>query len=319
MQKKVIIFGGLGFIGSNLATYYSKLGHATSVVDGLLPGTGGNRKNINGAHSIYVIDKSVEAIDNLSKVLNEYDIIIDAMGWTSHRDALQFPMKDIEVNLHSHLYLIMALNDLQNKKVIYLGSRGQYGFISGDVIKENDTMKPADVQGIDKVAAESFFRIYSKIYNFDAISLRLPNCFGRNQKVFGDDTGLIAGFILDSLNGKTIIVYGKERKRSVLYIDDLVRIIYQTSLQEFTGFIPININGVSINILDLAHKIVKLSGKGLVKVKEIPSDIKKIDVGDAPMDERQLQKLIGKIEYSEIDFSLIQTINYIKSAYDMAM
>ena len=319
MQEKVIIFGGLGFIGSNLAKYYSRLGHKTTIVDGLLPGSGGNMKNINDVHNVYVIEKRIEVVANLSDVLNEYDIIIDTMGWTSHRDALQYPMKDVELNLVSHLQLIMALNGLKNKKVVYLGSRGQYGLVSDDMIKESDPMKPVDVQGIDKAAAESFFRIYSKIFKFDVISFRFSNCFGRNQKVFSDDIGLIAGFIRYSLAGKTIVVYGEERKRSILYIDDLIRIIYQASLQKYKGFIPININGISIKILELAQKIVNITKKGRVVVKKIPSDIEKIDVGNAPMDETQLQKLIGKIEYSDLDLSLTETINYIKSAYDMAM
>jgi len=194
MTCNVTIFGGAGFIGSNIAKKLVEIGYNTTVVDGLLRNTGGDLKNIRDIlEKIKFYPLRIEEVPNLVKLVEDSDFIIDSMAWTQHGSAITNPQYDLELNCASHLCLIQALT--KKNKVIYLGSRGQYGNPTVSRITEQTTMVPLDIQGIHKLAAENYYRIYSKIKSFDVVSLRIANCFGANQPIKKNEPGLIASFI----------------------------------------------------------------------------------------------------------------------------
>ena len=321
-RKNVIIFGGLGFIGSHIVKKFMAEGFKVTIVDGLIEGTGGNLNNVNvNRFSGNLIKQRIEDIADLSELLEKYDLIIDSMGWTSHLEAIKNPIKDLELNVKSHLILIQALENLADKLIIYLGSRGQYGAIQMPIIHETTPMIPIDVQGINKLSAESFYRIYSRHIGFNVISLRISNCFGENQMTNGRDIGLIGSFIRDALNENEIIVYGKKRKRSVIYVKDLADIVYRLSQKKIRGFQPLNINGISLEISELAKKIVSIAGNGKIIEKKMDPKIEKIDVGSALLSEEKLKQIISDYEYTDIDYALTNTIKYFKRKFanDMAL
>jgi UDP-glucose 4-epimerase len=169
-----------------------------------------------------------------------------------------------------------------------------------------------DVQGINKTAAESYYRIFSRKINFDAISVRLPGCFGQNQPVLGSDIGLIGSMIRDLISEKTIKVYGNGRMRNFIFGVDCARIICDIVEMPFSGFSAYNLGGIRISIEELARKLVKLVGRGAYEIQEIPDSIKLMDVGNAPMDESRLRKKLGKLEYTNIDEALLSAVNYFK-------
>ena len=322
IRKKAIIFGGLGFIGSNIAERLLESKFHVTIVDGLINDTGGNLNNIDvNKFKNNLINERIENISDLTALLIEYDLIIDSMGWTSHLEAIKNPIKDLELNVKSHLILIKALENLPDKLIIYLGSRGQYGAVKVPIINETTPMVPIDVQGINKLSAEAFYRIYSRLIGFNVISLRISNCFGENQMTNGRDIGLMGGFIRDALNDNEIIVYGKKRKRSVIYVKDLADIVYRLSQKKIKGFHPLNINGISLEIVEIAKKIVSITGSGKIIEKEMKPEIEKIDVGSALLNEENLKRIINDYEYTDIDYALTNTINYFKRKYanDMAL
>jgi nucleoside-diphosphate-sugar epimerase len=122
----VLILGGAGFLGSEIAKVYAKKGSQVTVIDGLMPRTGGNKKHLSEVlSSIQFIDKRIEQVTNLSQLLDSHDLIINCMGWTLHFAAVEDPFYDLELNLQSHLHLIKHLKE--GHQVIFLGSRSQYG------------------------------------------------------------------------------------------------------------------------------------------------------------------------------------------------
>jgi len=312
-MNKVIILGGAGFIGSNLVKRFCNSGYSVTVIDAFFDQTGASINNIeNYISRITLFNKRVEDVDDLVHILNEQDLIIDCMGWTAHHEAINNPKMDIELNLISHIAVINALRNSRNKSIIYLGSRGQYGNIHKSPIIEEDRMLPEDVQGINKLSAESFYRVYSKLYNFSVISLRLPNCFGENQITNYSDIGLIGGFIKRAIQNNTIEVYGKNRKRSILYVEDLVEIIDRLKEVTINGFMALNINGQFISISDLAKIIIEISNSGNLIIKPIPDEVNKIDMGNASLSDLKLGEVLPNIIYSDIKSSLEKTINYFK-------
>ena len=314
-MKNILVLGGAGFIGSNIVKRFCRSGIVVTVIDALYENTGGSLENLSScANNIFLIQKRVEDVENLSSIIETNDLIIDAMGWTSHCEAIKNPGYDIQLNVISHLSVIKALEGHEGKSVIYLGSRGQYGNTTLPELKEENPMLPEDVQGINKLSGESYYRVYSKFYNFNILSLRIPNCFGENQPIKQTDVGLIGNFIKDALKNNTIEIYGNHRKRSILYIADLTELIYQLQDKIKIGFSSLNINGTTLLINDLAKKIINISMSGNLVVKNIPAELMKMDMGSASLNEDQLRRLLPEIQYTEIDLSLNNTINYFKQA-----
>jgi len=312
-NKNVLILGGAGFIGSNLVEKFINYRYDVTVIDGLLEKTGGCLQNISKIlNKITFIEKKIEEVQNLSKIISKHDIIIDSMAWTSHLSALKNPMYDLELNVKSHLYFLEEINKSRSKanKVIYLGSRGQYGNPKVDVINETIPMIPEDIQGIHKLTAENYYRIYSKIHGLNIISLRIPNCFGENQPYECNDIGLVGSFIRDSLKNKTIEIYGKGRKRNLIYIRDLTDIVYRLSNTSFSGFSSFNIAGYETTIKDLVTAIITITNKGNFILKKIPEEIKNIDTGFARYDDTKLKSILENFNLTKFEKAIENTINY---------
>lgn len=309
--KQALILGGAGFIGSNIAQIFLDNSWKVVIIDGLLPHTGGRLKNLSGIRTkIKLYQTSVEKCRDLKKILKASDIIIDSMGFTSHRIGMENPLYDLKLNLLSHIYLIQALKGLVNKKVIYLGSRVQYGIDNSSIISEDAHMVPEDVQGINKLGAEHYLRVYSKVYGFDVISLRVSNCFGKNQKLKGDDIGFIGSIIRDIVVKKTAKIYGPERKRHVLYAHDLARIIFKIYKKFPKGFNSRNVGGQRISMKELAMKIIETTNTGSCQFIKLKN---KKDMGGAELSETNLTKLIGSIPRTPINLALKETVSYFKN------
>lgn len=316
-MNSILILGAAGFIGSNITERFYNSGFRVIAVDGCLDNTGGDKKHINKIiDKITFINKRIEDIEELPEIINSVDIIIDCMAWTSHSFAISNPYYDLELNAKSHLYLLMQMPENCKAKVIYLGSRGQYGNPITNVIDEETPMMPQDIQGINKLAGESYFRVYAKLKKLNVISLRFPNCFGKNQPISGSDIGLIGSFIKDALKGLTIKIYGTGRKRNIIYIDDLTSIILKLSRKEFEGFNPFNIRGMDIFIHSLAQKITSITRKGSVIIEEIPDRIKDTDIGTAEYSDVKLNKYLDGTSLADLNTSLEITIKYFKQKYN---
>jgi UDP-glucose 4-epimerase len=306
------VFGGAGFIGSHIVEQLVAAGDRIIVVDGLVQGTGGS-----AAHLAAVRDRvdyrpvTIAELPDLAGLLRETDVVIDAMAWTTHIAALAQPLKDLQLNLVSHLTLLEGLRASPAPRVIYLGSRSQFGHVAG-VLDNNTPMNPLDVQGIHKAAAEQHFRLWARRQRRDVLSLRLPNCFGERQPVSGDDIGLVGGFIRKALNNEVVEVFGEQRRRCLLYARDAADIVVAAAGASWSGFTGVNAGGTHVAILELAQQVVAAAGRGSVEVRPLPPDVKAIDAGDAEVDESALRTLVGKPPRHDFGAALRATVAYFK-------
>lgn len=311
-MAKVVVFGGAGFIGSHCVDRLVARGDEVVVVDGLMPGTGGSRR-----HLAAVLDRiefrpaPIAEVPDLDRLLARADVVIDAMAWTSHMAALEHPVKDLELNLLSHLRLLEGLATAPVSKVIYVGSRSQFGRVSG-VLDDATPMDPIDVQGIHKAAAEQHFRLAATRHSLNVVSLRLPNCFGERQPVAGNDIGLVGGFIRTALQGETIDVFGDNRFRCLLYAGDAATIVERVASASITGFCGVNVGGAHVAIRDLAGRVVAEAGSGRVESRPLPPDVRAIDAGDARVDETRLAGLIGPPPCRDLNAALAATVAYFR-------
>ena len=316
MASRVTLFGGAGFIGSRIALACVRAGHRVRIVDGLLARTSGRREHLALiAADVDFRPTRIEDAGDLDAVLADSDVIVDSMGWTQHRAALDDPLYDLTLNVASHLHWLRRVPDGMRAKVIYLGSRGQYADPETGDIGEDDPQEPRDVQGIHKAAAERHFRLAATLRDLDVITLRLPACIGPNQPVAGEDIGLVGGFARDLLAGRAIRVYGRGRRRALAYVDDVAEVVCRLAQLHGRGFQGYNLRGDVLPIEDIAARLVAIVGRGSVEVADLPRDIAAIDSGAAAFREDRLRAALGgAVPRTPVDEALAATVRHLAGA-----
>jgi UDP-glucose 4-epimerase len=307
-MASALVLGGAGFIGSNICRYLVARGFRVVAVDGLMPRTSGNAANLaSAAGDIELIAHRVEDVTSFADLLRGHDIVVDAMGWTSHWEASEDPEYDLALNLTSHLVVTRAMPIARPRRIVYLASAHQYGCVSESPIVETEPLLPLDVQGIHKTAAEHHYRIAAERNDLSVVSLRFGNTFGPAQPLVGRDVGLIADMIRKSLAGETVEVFGVGRMRTVHYAPDLARMIEGMAGREPAGFAAINVPGKYMAISELASQIVSCTG-GTMSLEPLPADISAIDTGNAPLDCTLFAKYFGEPQLTPLATAVAVTV-----------
>jgi nucleoside-diphosphate-sugar epimerase len=227
---------------------------------------------------------------------------------------MQEPVRDLRLNAEPHLHLIEALSGSPAPRVIYLGSRSQFGDGIGDEIVEDSPMMPRDVQGIHKLAGELYFRVYAKSRGLRAVSLRVPNCFGPHQPVAGDDIGLVGSLIRDLLSGRTVEVFGDDRRRGFAFAGDVADIVFRLGQVSYEGFLPLNFGGWSLTIEALVQQLVHVVGRGGYTRAPLPASLQQVDMGNAHMRGDGLQAVLGEVPMTDLPAALSATVAYFRRA-----
>jgi UDP-glucose 4-epimerase len=304
----ILVAGGAGFIGSQIVDAFLANNDRVIVVDGLLPETGGSPANLPDNPNLEVHFSRVEDLAVLSDLVLQSDLVVDAMGWTRHLLALERPSYDLSLNVSSHLGLIAAFPPEGGPRVIYLGSRGQYGNPSVAVIDESIPCVPQDIQGVHKQAGESHWRIASKLRHFPVASLRFGNTFGPRQPTIGRDIGLVGQFIRDLSNGNEIELFGEGRIRPLIYAPDLARAIIKIAPKPWEGFQSFNVSGWDVPLEALVGRLCKIMGHGSWRVAPFPEHVRMIDVGNAAFDGSYFDEQFGGFERSNFEMAICNTL-----------
>lgn len=306
---KVLILGGAGFIGSRVAKAFLESGEEVTILDGLFSRTGARKENAAELPAARFIEQSIESFDDLPALIASVDLIVDAMAWTCHRSALEDPIYDLSLNLLSHLHLMAKIPAAWPGRIIFLASRGQYGSPPVTEITEDTPQNPEDVQGIHKTAAESHFRLFSRLKKVPVASLQMPAVVGPNQPTTGDDIGLFGSFIRDLVAGRTVELYGEDRRRAVIHADDVAETIVRLSSAAWTGFTAFNLAGHNVKLADALRSLVAEIGSGSVAVLPAPPEIAAIDIGGVPVSEARLTALLGPLPRRTLQATLNSAIH----------
>jgi len=282
-NKKILITGGLGFIGSTLAHRLVKLEADIYLIDSLIPEYGGNNFNINGIEDkVKVNIADVRDKHSMDYLVKDKDIIFNLAGTLSHIDSMNDPFTDLEINCMSQLSILESCRkNNRDVKIIFAGTRGQYGKADHLPVDEKHLMHPTDVNGINNIAGESYHILYNNIYGIRAVSLRLTNTYGPRHQMRHHKQGIINWFIRQLIEEQTIKLYGDGKQvRDINYVGDVVEALLLVACNEKANGEVFNLGGIPKNLIDLVEAMIDVYGKGNYELIPFKDDLKKIEIGD---------------------------------------
>ena len=280
--KRVLITGGAGFIGSNLAKHLADLGAIVTVVDSLIPDYGGNLFNLSGYENRIMLNiADVRDQYSMNYLVQEKDYLFNLAGQVSHTDSMQNPYVDLEINVRAQVSILEACR--QNNpgiRIVFASTRQIYGKPAYLPVDEQHPLQPVDVNGIDKMAAEKYFLLYGNLYNIPVSVLRLTNVYGPCMRVKDARQTFIGWWLRQSLQGQTIRIFGDgQQLRDLNFVDDVVdAMLLAASHPKAVGEVY-NLGGAPISLLDLAKELQALNNNGAYELVPFPADRKAIDIG----------------------------------------
>jgi UDP-glucose 4-epimerase len=296
-NRRVMITGGLGFIGSNLAHRLVSLGADILLVDSLIPDYGGNLFNIAGIEDrVRVNVADVRQATTMNYLVQDRSVIFNLAGQVSHIDSMRDPHTDLEINCRSQLTLLEACRHHNpDAKVIYASTRQIYGRPDFLPVTEQHLVRPTDVNGINKAAGEYYHVVYNNVFGVRACALRLTNVYGPRQLVKHNRQGFIAWFIRLAVEGKEIQVFGDGSQiRDFIYVDDAVDAFLMAAMCDACDGHAFNVGGDEhIAHRDLVQLLIELSGKGSYRFIDWPTEKKVIDIGSFYADSSRFSDASG--------------------------
>jgi UDP-glucose 4-epimerase len=311
----VLITGGLGFIGSNLAIRLVELGAKVTVIDSLIPEYGGNLKNIEPvADKITVNISDVRDEHSMKYLIQGQDFLFNLAGQTSHLDSMENPYPDLDVNARAQLSILEACRKFNpTVRVVYASTRQVYGVPESLPVDERHPVRPVDVNGINKVAGEGYHIVYNNVYGIRTSVLRLTNTYGPRMRVKDARQTFLGIWIRRLLEGEPILVYGDGKQvRDFNYVDDMVNALLMAASNERAYGQIFNLGADDPTTLrDVAVKMVSLHS-GSFEVVPFPNKLKAIDIGDYYGDYRRMRSQLGWVPQVTLEEGLKRSISYYK-------
>jgi UDP-glucose 4-epimerase len=295
-NAKVLITGGLGFIGSNLARRLTELGAQVTLVDSLIPEYGGNLFNIAGVEDLVRVNISdVRDRYSMQYLVQGQDYLFNLAGQTSHMDSMHDPFTDLDINCQSQLSILETCREYNpSVKIIFASTRQIYGKPDYLPVDEKHPLRPTDVNGINKMAGEWYHILYNNVYGIKACALRLTNTIGPRMRIKDARQTFLGIWVRLLLEGKPLEVWGGGQLRDFTYVDDCVDAMLLAGKEEKANGRIFNLGGpVIINLKDLAALLVEVNGQGDYIVREFPAERKQIDIGDYYSDFTLIRAFLG--------------------------
>lgn len=312
-DKKILITGGLGFIGSNLARRLVAEGAKVTLVDSLISEYGGNRANITDiADRVEVNITDVRDPHAMGHLIQGKDYLFNLAGQTSHLDSMTDPHTDLEINCRAQLSILEACRQ-QNPgiRVVFASTRQIYGKPDDLPVDESHLLRPTDVNGINKMAGEWYHILYSQVYGIRACSLRLTNTYGPGMRIKDARQTFLGIWVRRILEDKPFEIWGGEQKRDFTYVDDCVdALLLAASQREAEGEI-FNLGGCEVVTLkEVGDLIQKIEPRARYELRTFPAERKAIDIGDFYADFSKIHNRLGWRPKTDLRTGIKKTLDY---------
>lgn len=294
--KRVLITGGAGFIGSNLARELVRLGAEVTVVDSLIPEYGGNLRNLHGVEDRVRINLAdVRDRHVLPVLLRGQDVLFNLAGQSSHLDSIQDPETDLEINCRAQLSILEACRKHNpGIAVVFASTRQIYGRPDYLPVDEKHPVRPVDVNGINKSAGERYHTLYHEVHGLRTCVLRLTNTIGPRMRVKDARQTFLGIWVRLVLEDKPLEVWGGEQVRDFTFVDDCVQALLLAAAHPAAVGRVFNLGArENVSLAALAQMLVEVAGQGSVNVRAFPAERKKIDIGDYYADDALIRTTLG--------------------------
>lgn len=313
--RSVLITGGLGFIGSNLARRLVQIGDVeVVVVDALVPQQGGNLFNIEDIRDRVTVH-TADVGDNatINHLVGGVDYIFNLAGSTSHLDSMLQPHCDLEFNCAAQLTLLEACRHFNpHVKIVFTSTRQVYGKPLYLPVDEAHRIAPPDINGIHKLAAENYHLLYHRLYGLRSVCLRLTNTYGPRQLMRHNRQSFVGWFTRQAIDGGVIELFGEGRQRRDLnYVDDVVDALLLSAASETADGEIFNIGGKEpISLQSLAEKLIGITRHGSIRCVPFPPERQLIDIGNFYSSYRKIRTMIGWEPRTPLNTGLRRTVEF---------
>ncbi len=311
--KNIMVTGGLGFIGSNLAIRLVKMGANVTIVDAKIPDTGWNSHNIvEIKNKVKVVEANI-ADPEVARLIRKSEYVFNLAGVLSHVDAMKDPVFDLQINTVDQLkFLMMCIKENKDIKIIYTGTRNQYGRIDKLFIDESYRFDPIDTNGISEIAGEAYHKLYWKLNGIRSTSLRLCNVFGPRHQMRHSRQGVLNWFIRRLIDNEKIQLMGDGSQiRDCVYVEDVVdALIDLATTSDLVWGEAFNIGAFPVSLKEFSQKAIEANGSGEYELVPFPSERKSIEPGNYVANWDKLKKTVGWTPKYSLDLALAETFEY---------
>jgi UDP-glucose 4-epimerase len=317
--RRVLITGGLGFIGSHLARRLVDEGAVVTLVDSLIPEYGGNLFNVEGiADRVSVNISDVRDEHGLQYLVKGQDFLFNLAGQTGHLDSMTDPQTDLDINCRAQLSILEACRRHNpDLKVVFASTRQIYGRPERLPVDEQHPVRPVDVNGINKAAGERYHILYNDVYGIRTCALRLTNTYGPHMRVRDARQTFLGIWIRRVLEGQPFEVWEGDQLRDFTYVDDAVDAFCRAAVDPTADGQVFNVGGLEVvSLVQLARLLVETNGGGAYEIKAFPADRKRIDIGDYYCDDSRIRAALGWAPAVPLREGLARTVAFYREHLD---
>jgi UDP-glucose 4-epimerase len=313
--RKILITGGLGFVGSNLAIRLVQCGAEVTVLDSLEPHGGGLRNIASVRDHVDVTICDMRDADALEIAVRDQDFIFNLAGHVSHADSMLDPRLDLDCNCVSALNLVEACRKhAPGAQLLYASTRQVYGRPRRLPVAEDHPAVPVDINGIHKLAAEHYHLLYDSVYGVRSTVLRLTNTYGPRQKISDNRHGVAAVFLHNALCGTAIELYaGGRQRRDFNYVDDVVDAMLRAMARPCCRGRVFNLGAAEAHSLCEFVNLLREYCSFEVRHVPFPEDAKLIDIGDYYGDYSAFRAATGWEPKTRLEDGLRRTVAFYRA------
>jgi UDP-glucose 4-epimerase len=319
--RRVLVTGGLGFIGSNLAIKLIDVGAEVLVVDALIPDTGGNPFNIHPVQDhprLSVRKVDVRDVLAMERLVRGQEVIFNLAGQVSHIDSMRDPFNDLEINCRSQLALLEVCRlNAPDTKVVFSSTRQIYGRVPEDQlpVTERQPPDPVDVNGINKLAGERYHVLYNRVHGVRTSVLRLTNTYGPRMLVKNNRQTALGWLIRQALDAEEISIFGDGLQlRDFTYVDDAVEAMLLAGASEAANGQVFNIGATEpVSLRGVCELLIEAAGCGSFKLVPFPADRKAIDIGSIYVDDAKIRRVLGWAPRVGLQEGLQRTVDFFRA------
>ncbi|MBK9097593.1 MAG: NAD-dependent epimerase/dehydratase family protein [bacterium] len=312
--KKVLITGGLGMIGSTIANKLVTYGAEVTILDSLIEPYGGNFFNVEDIKNRIKINISdIRDKESLKILIKDVNIIFNLAAQVSHNDSLLNPSLDADINYIGHLNVLEAVRNFNPEaKVLYSGSRLQFGKILKNPVNEDHPLNPLTPYALNKTAAENLYLYYHRVYNIPVVIFRIANPYGPRCQMKHSKYSIINWFIRNAMEGKDITIFGDGiQMRDYIFVDDLADAFISASVADKTTGEVFNVgSGTGTKFKDMVENIIKIVGKGEINYVSWPNNYLNVETGDYITDITKIKSCINWVPQFDLRIGILKTFEY---------